>query len=252
VTPEPVAASVLAASIIHLSIANAISLRGSAVIGLATGATPIQTYARLVEMHKKGDLSFADVSTYNLDEYYPICPLDSNSYRSFMNRHLFSWVDLPANRRHVLDGTVPEHAVESACRAFDQWIADEGGLDLQLLGIGRNGHIGFNEPSDLTASQAAALPTRLVRLHPTTIADAARDFDGSAANVPRRALTLGTAKILSARSILVLAFGAGKAAAVAGAVDGQPSAQLPASLLQLCERPVTWILDEEAASMLAR
>ena len=115
-------------------------------------------YAHLVALHTAGELSFADVSTYNLDEYYPISPLDPNSYRAYMHRHLFGHVDLAPNRAHVLDGTVPEAVAAEHAAEFDRWIAADGGLDLQLLGIGRNGHIGFNEPSDLPVEEALRAP----------------------------------------------------------------------------------------------
>ena len=118
------------------------------------------------------------MTTYNLDEYYPISPVDPNSYRAYMHRHLFGHVDLAPNRAHVLDGTVPEAFAAEHAAEFDRWIAADGGLDLQLLGIGRNGHIGFNEPSDLPVDEALRLPTRLVDLHPVTRADAAREFGG--------------------------------------------------------------------------
>jgi glucosamine-6-phosphate deaminase len=187
------------------------------------------------------------VATYNLDEYYPISPLDPNSYRAYMHHHLFAHVDLAANRAHVLDGTVPEEAAAEHCAAFDRWIAADGGLDLQLLGIGRNGHIGFNEPSDLAVDAALALPTRLVPLHPVTTADAAKDFGGQIERVPARALTVGVAPILAARSILVLAFGPAKAEAVARSVLGPMTAEVPGSLLQSARARVTWMLDEAAA-----
>ena len=111
----------------------------------------------LVALHRAGELSFRNVVTYNLDEYYPIQPLDPKSYRSYMHRHLFSHVDLPANHAHFLDGTVPEAFVAEHAAQFDQWIEADGGLDLQLLGIGRNGHIGFNEPSELSVAEALAV-----------------------------------------------------------------------------------------------
>ena len=221
--------------------------RGRAVLGLATGKTPVPVYERLVAMHKAGDLSFSGVSTYNLDEYYPISPADPQSYRSYMDRHLFRHVDLAANRTHVLDGTVPEAFVAEHAALFDRMIAAEGGLDLQLLGIGRNGHIGFNEPTQMPVDEALKLPTRLVVLHPVTLADSSGDFP-TAADVPSRALTLGVAPILAARSILVLAFGARKAEPLAKARSTGPmTAELPASLLQSAAGRVTWMVDEAAA-----
>ena len=229
---------------------DAIRRRGRAVAGLATGRTPIQVYERLVERHRKGDLSFKDVVTYNLDEYYPIRPLDPNSYRAYMDRHLFAHVDLAANRAHLLDGTVPEDFVDEHCAAFDRWMAADGGLDFQLLGLGRNGHIGFNEPCDLGVAAMLALPTRIVPLHPTTTADAASDFDGHADRVPRRALTMGIAPIVAARSILVLAFGRNKAESVAASLKGPVTSTMPGSLLQTVSPNVTWFLDAESASAL--
>ena len=227
------------------------SRNGRAVLGLATGSTPKLVYARLVELHGAGKLSFADVSTYNLDEYYPISPLDPNSYRRYMHDHLFAHVDLPPNRAHVLDGTVPEASVAEHAAHYDRWIAADGGLDVQLLGIGRNGHIGFNEPSDLPVDEALRLPTRLVPLHPVTTADAASEFGGDPSAVPKRALTVGVRPILAARSILVLAFGAAKAEAVARSLDGPLTAAVPGSLLRTAGDRVTWMLDEAAASGVA-
>jgi glucosamine-6-phosphate deaminase len=236
-----------AAERIVAAVRAAVAERGRAVLGLATGASPVPVYAELVARHRAGRLSFAGVTTYNLDEYYPISPLDANSYRSFMHRHLFAHVDLAPNRAHVLDGTVPEPFAAEHAAQYDRWIEADGGLDLQLLGLGRNGHIGFNEPSDLSAEEAVVLPSRLVPLHPITTADAARDFDGDPSRVPPRALTLGVAPILSARAILVLAFGPAKAAAVARSLAGPMTAAVPGSLLQAVPGRVTWMLDEAAA-----
>ncbi len=236
-----------AADRIAATVREAVAGRGRAVLGLATGGTPIPIYERLVALHEAGELSFRDVTTYNLDEYYPIGPLDPNSYRAYMHRHLFSRVDLAPNRAHVLDGTVPEAFVGEHCAGFDRWIEADGGLDLQLLGIGRNGHIGFNEPGDLPVEEALALPTRLASLHPVTVADAAKDFGGREDAVPARALTVGVAPILAARSILILAFGANKAEAVRRALTGPMTAEVPASLLQSAKARVTWLIDEPAA-----
>ncbi len=224
--------------------------RSRVVLGLATGSTPERVYAHLVKEHESARVSFRDVTTYNLDEYYPISPLDPNSYRSYMHRHLFSRVDIAPQRADVLDGTVPEAFAAAHAAEFDRWIQADGGLDVQLLGIGRNGHIGFNEPSELSVDEALRLPTRLVELHPLTHADAARDFGGPDRVIPR-ALTMGVAPILAARSILILATGAHKAEAVAAALTGPMIAALPASLLQSVAPKVTWMLDEAAARMIS-
>jgi glucosamine-6-phosphate deaminase len=228
---------------------TAVAQRGKAVLGLATGSTPVPVYEHLVTLCRAGELSFARVVTFNLDEYYPISPLDPQSYRVYMHRHLFGEVDLPPHQAHLLDGTVPEAFAAEHASLFDRWIAAEGGLDLQLLGIGRNGHIGFNEPTELPVPEALALPTRLAALHPTTRADAARDF-GEESQVPRRALTMGVAPIVAARAIVMVAIGPAKADIVARALTGPQTAQLPASLLQSVAAKVTWMLDQAAANAL--
>ncbi len=242
-----VSASRAAGEVIARTIRSAVSVRGKAVLGLATGTSSILVYEHLASLFRQKDLSFADVTTYNLDEYYPTAPTAPQSYRRFMADHLFDKVDLAANRTHLLDGTVPEAFAADHAAAYDDWIKSDGGLDLQFLGVGRNGHIGFNEPSDIGVARALELPTRLAELHPITLADAARDFGGDETRVPRRALTMGIAPILSARSILVLAFGASKAAPVAQALTGPICSELPASLLQTVSEKVIWILDEAAA-----
>jgi glucosamine-6-phosphate deaminase len=240
-----------AAELIEATIHNSLASRNRAVLGLATGSTPEAVYARLVERHQAGALSFRDVTTYNLDEYYPISPTDPKSYRSYMHRHLFGRVNIAPHRAHVLDGTVPERFVAEHAAEFERWIESDGGLDLQLLGIGRNGHIGFNEPSRLSVAEMLRLPTRLIELHPVTRVDAARDFGSVDAVIPR-ALTMGVAAILRARSIVILATGAAKAEAVAAALTGPMTSEVPASLLQSVAGKVTWILDETAASGLPR
>ena len=240
-------AAPLAAEIFVRTIQNAVAGRGKAVLGLATGGTPVLVYEQLVKRHKAGELSFADVTSYNLDEYYPISPLDRNSYRFYMARHLFDHVDIAPNRTHVLDGAVPIEAVQKHTSEFDKWIEADGGLDLQFLGIGRNGHIGFNEPADLILENALQLPTRLVSLDPATIKDAIKDF-GSEDAVIRQALTVGIRTILASRSVLILAFGAAKADAVEKALRGPVSPSCPASLLQTIPGKVTWLIDEAAAA----
>jgi glucosamine-6-phosphate deaminase len=231
-------------------IANIVKASPDAVLGLATGSTPIPVYQELVRQSLAGELSMAGVSTYNLDEYYPISPLNDQSYRWFMHLHLFRFLNLPANQAHVLDGTVPAAAAEEHARQFESWIERAGGLDLQLLGIGRNGHIGFNEPFEASLEAACALPTRLVELHPVTRTDAAPAF-GGLENVPTHALTVGTKTILAAKKILILAFGANKADAVAASLQGPPTSNVPASLLQSRSENVVWIIDEAAAAKLS-
>jgi glucosamine-6-phosphate deaminase len=249
VAPDARSVCLEAAASIEEAIRGSLAARGRAVLGLATGTTPEAVYARLVQRHEAGALSFRDVTTYNLDEHYPISPLDPRSYRSYMQRQLFGRVDIAPNRAHMLDGTVPEAFVAQHAAEFERWIAADGGLDLQLLGIGRNGHIGFNEPSDLPVAEALRLPTQLVDLHPITRADAAHEFGSVEAVIPR-ALTMGVATILAARSILILAAGPRKAEAVAAALSGPMTAAVPASLLQSVADKVTWILDEDAARCL--
>ena len=163
-----------------------------------------------------------------------------------MYRHLFQHVDAAPQRTHLLDGTVPERFVAEHCAEYDRWIVADGGLDLQLLGIGRNGHIGFNEPSDIPVADALRLTTRRIELHPVTRADAVKEF-GHLDQVIPSALTMGIATILSARTILILATGSHKATAVARALTGPMTAQNPASLLQSVPAKVTWLLDEPAA-----
>lgn len=246
VVPDAAAACRAAAEWIEQAIGQALERRRQAVLGLATGSTPEAVYARLVERYEAGALLFRDVTTYNLDEYYPISPLDPRSYRSYMHRHLFGRVDIAPNRAHLLDGTVPETAVAAHAAEYERWIEADGGLDVQILGIGRNGHIGFNEPSALPVADALRLRTRLVELHSVTRADAVPEFGSEDAVIPR-ALTMGVATILAARSILMLATGPRKADAVAAALVGPMTGQVPASLLQSASDRVTWILDEAAA-----
>jgi glucosamine-6-phosphate deaminase len=247
VFPDNVSTSRLAAERLSDLIKAAEAERGRAVVGLATGSTPEGIYAQLVEWHRTDRLSFRNVTTYNLDEYYPISPFDPRSYRAYMHRQLFSYVDIAPQHAHVFDGTVPEPFALAHAAEFERWIDADGGLDVQLLGIGKNGHIAFNEPSDMTVAEALRLPSRLVELHPVTRAAAAAEFGGIDRVIPR-ALTLGTSAILAARSIVIVATGLSKAESVARALDGPMTAQVPASLLQSVAEKVTWLLDEAAAS----
>jgi len=181
-------------------------------------------YAELVRLHRDEGLSFAGVTTFNLDEYYPITPDDLQSYHRFMREHLFDHVDIDPRRVHIPDGTVPAERVHEYTDAYEKAIRDAGGLDLQILGIGRSGHIGFNEPGSARESR-----TRLITLDRVTRRDAASDFFGLDL-VPRRAITMGVGTILDARRVILMAFGEHKADVVAQAVEGpSPPTSPPAS-----------------------
>src|SRR5690606_28954613 len=215
------------------------------VLGLATGSTPVGVYNALVEMHQRDGLSFKNVITFNLDEYYPMQPEELQSYVRFMREHLFDHVDILPENIHIPDGTIDESSVEDYCRRYEQAIRDVGGIDLQILGIGRTGHIGFNEPGSGRNSV-----TRLITLDRVTRRDAASDFFGEE-NVPRRAITMGVGTILDAHQIVLLAFGEGKARIVAEAIEGPISTSVAASFLQ--EHPNAQIfIDEAAAEALTR
>jgi len=215
------------------------------VLGLSTGNSPISVYKELVRLHKEEALSFKNVISFNLDEYYPMQPDASQSYVAFMKHHLFDHIDILEENIHIPDGTLPLEDVEAYCTAYDNKINALGGIDIQLLGIGRNGHIGFNEPGSFENS-----PTRLVRLDATTRIDAANDF-GSEENVPYRAITLGLKTVMNSKSILICAWGLGKASIVQKAVEGSITNDLPASLLQ--HHPNTeFYIDQPAAEYLTR
>ena len=216
-----------------------------AVLGLATGSTPKKVYAELIRMHKEEGLSFQNVVTYNLDEYYPMEPDAVQSYVRFMREQLFDHVDIPKGNWHLPDGTLPLEKVADFCRDYEAQIERYGGLDFQLLGIGRNGHVGFNEPGSLINSK-----TRLMTLDLTTRIDAAGDF-GGLANVSKKAITMGIQKIMQAKRVVLLAWGEHKAQNVAKAVEGLVTADVPASCLQLHEN-ASFMIDTAAASQLTR
>jgi glucosamine-6-phosphate deaminase len=217
----------------------------TAVLGLATGSTPLGLYAELVRMHREEGLSFANVVTFNLDEYYPIQPSNPRSYRHFMQAHLFDHVDIPAANTHVPDGTIPGASLEAACREYEEKIQAAGGIDFQVLGIGRTGHIGFNEPGSARRSR-----TRVVTLDSLTRRDAAGDFGGEE-NTPRRAITMGVRTILEARRVVLMAWGQHKAEIVRAAAEGPVTAQVTASFLQEHDN-VHFVIDEAAAGALTR
>lgn len=215
------------------------------VLGLATGSTPVTVYAELVRLHRDEGLSFHNVVTFNLDEYYPMQPDALQSYVRFMHEHLFDHIDIPPESIHIPDGTVPREQVVEYCRQYEEAIRRAGGIDLQLLGIGRTGHIGFNEPGSGRNTR-----TRLITLDHITIVDAASDFFGEE-NVPRKAITMGVGTILEAREIILMAWGEAKAPIIKEAVEGPISDHVPATYLQ--EHPqTTVVLDLAAAAQLTR
>ncbi len=215
------------------------------VLGLATGSTPTGIYAELVRMHREEGLSFANVTTFNLDEYYPMQPEELQSYVRFMNEHLFDHLDIPQENVHVPDGTLSVEEVAQYCRDYEAKIQSAGGIDIQILGIGRTGHVGFNEPGSDNQSR-----TRLITLDSVTRTDAASDFFG-AENVPRRAITMGVGTILAARRIFILAFGENKAGIVQRTIEGKPTPAVPATYLQEHDN-VEFLLDQAAAATLTR
>ena len=215
------------------------------VLGLATGSTPVGVYNELVRMHQHDGLSLANVITFNLDEYFPMQPQELQSYVRFMNEHLFDLVDIPRQNIHIPDGTISADSVDDYCQRYEQAIQDAGGIDIQILGIGRTGHIGFNEPGSSKHSR-----TRLITLDRVTRLDAASDFFGEE-HVPRRAITMGVGTILAAREIFIMAFGEHKAPIVASAVQGPISSSVSASFLQE-HRHARFILDAAAAESLVR
>ena len=207
------------------------------VLGLATGSTPIGTYKQLVEWYNKGDLSFAEVHSVNLDEYRGLPGTHDQSYRYFMQTNLFDHVDIKVENTNVPNGMAEDPAAE--CQRYEQVMADLGGIDLQLLGMGHNGHIGFNEPCD-----DFPLITHLVDLIASTI-DANKRFFASEADVPRQALTMGIGSIMKAKKILVVVSGADKADIVRRAFCGPITPQVPASILQL--HPDVTLVGDSAA-----
>jgi glucosamine-6-phosphate deaminase len=214
------------------------------ILGLATGSTPTRLYRELIRLHGEG-LSFGNVITFNLDEYYGLGPDHPESYNRFMREQLFDHIDIPQENTHVPDGLVDRHEVFAFCQGYEQKIEDVGGLDLQILGIGRTGHIGFNEPGSGRESL-----TRLVNLDALTRRDAARDFLG-VENVPRYAITMGVGTILKARKVVLMAWGEGKAEVVASAIQDSPVDSLPASFLQ-GHPNVRFVVDHSASTALIR
>ncbi|MCO7176266.1 glucosamine-6-phosphate deaminase [Sporolactobacillus kofuensis] len=221
-------------------ISTLVTQKPNAVLGLATGGTPEKTYKALVMDHQQNGTSYSKIHTVNLDEYVGINPQDSNSYHSYMYHHFFKYIDIPANQTHLPDG---EHASVDYCASYDQLIESLGGVDLQLLGIGRNGHIGFNEPGT-----PLTIGTHVVKLTPSTRQANARYFT-DLSKVPDQAITMGIGTILKSRKIILIASGKDKAEAVRRLLDcSAPDDDFPASAL-VAHPDVTIIADEQALSL---
>ena len=215
------------------------------VLGLATGSSPKSVYKELIRMHHEEGLSFRNVITFNLDEYYPMAPDAPQSYVRFMQENLFDHIDIPVDQTHIPDGKLSPDQVEAYCQSYEAQIHAAGGLDLQLLGIGRTGHIGFNEPGSHINSQ-----TRLVTLDQLTRRDAANDFEGQE-NVPLKAITMGVGTILKAHRIILMAWGEAKATIIQQTVEEMPTTIRPASFLEQ-HKNTTVVLDHQAAAKLVR
>jgi glucosamine-6-phosphate deaminase len=224
----------------HL-LAAQIRLKPDSVLGLATGSTPIGAYRQLIEWYEQGDVDFSQVCSINLDEYAGLSPQHDQSYRWFMQHHLFDHVNIDPARTHLPNGLADDP--EAECRRYDEVIATHGPVDLQVLGMGHNGHIGFNEPDD-----HFPLETHKVDLAQSTI-DANARFFASADEVPRQALTMGIKTIMQAKKVLVVVSGKDKAEIVKKAFTGPVTPQVPASILQM-HSDVILVADEAAASLL--
>ncbi|NOT51282.1 MAG: glucosamine-6-phosphate deaminase [Chitinophagaceae bacterium] len=215
------------------------------VLGLATGSTPKSLYAELVRMHKEEKLSFKNVVTFNLDEYYPIDNNALQSYNRFMQTNLFDHIDINPNNIHIPNGEITKDNIKEHCRQYEKMIKDAGGIDLQILGIGNNGHIGFNEPGSGIYSKS-----RLITLDNSTRIANAYEF-ANISQVPRLAITMGISNILQAKKIILMAWGSAKASVIKKAVEDDDTEQVPASLLQNHD-DVLFVVDDTAASELTR
>ena len=216
-------------------------LKRNSVLGLATGSTPEGMYQELVKKYQDHEVNFQDVTTFNLDEYYPIAPDNPQSYAYYMNENFFKYVNVKEHYQNIPNGLNTN--IEETCRLYDQAIESMGNIDLQILGIGTNGHIGFNEP-DIKFE----VGTHLVELDEETIEANARFFD-HIEEVPKQALSMGIRNIMHSKKIILMASGKNKAKAIRATLKGSVTPELPASILQL-HQDVTLIIDEEAASEL--
>ncbi|KXU36184.1 glucosamine-6-phosphate deaminase [Cephaloticoccus capnophilus] len=236
IQPNPEAGCLLAAKIM----ARVVREKPTAVLGLATGRTPLQLYNELIRMHRDDGLDFSKVTTFNLDEYVGLPGTHPQSYRHFMDEHLFRHINIDRARTHVPDGTAAD--LQAECRSYEQRIADAGGIDIQLLGLGRNGHIGFNEPTGSLRSR-----TWVKILSEQTLRDNSEVFGSDERGMPKQAITMGVGTILDARQCLLLAFGPSKVRAVAHMIEGPLAAICPGSALQMHPRAIV-LLDENSAA----
>ncbi len=243
--PSPQQGSVEVAAMIARLIKEKNAAGKKAVIGLATGSTPKSLYAELVRLHQQEGLSFKNVIAFNLDQYYPMDKDALQSYHYFMRKYLFEHTDIDPNNYFVPDGTIAKDKVKEHCREYEQKIEDAGGLDIQILGIGQNGHIGFNEPGSAIYSK-----TRLITLDNSTRMANSYEF-GNMSQVPRMAITMGISTILKSKKIVLMAWGQAKAPVIQKAVEKEVTEDIPASLLQTHDDCV-FVLDESAASDLTR
>jgi glucosamine-6-phosphate deaminase len=232
------------ASALAADIGRALRERPALVLGLPTGRTPIPLYRELVRLHIAGRIDFSQASTFNLDEFFGLRASDERSYHAFMRQHLFDHVNLAPGRIHFLNGAAPDP--ERECERYERAIARAGGIDLQILGVGTNGHIGFNEPADSLVAR-----THRTRLRQATRRANAAPFGNRLNAVPRDALSMGVATILAARRIVLVATGSQKAGCVARMIRGPLTTRVPASFLQVHHRAEAW-LDRAAAGRLSR
>ena len=223
-------------------VVTALRTKPDVVLGLASGRTPVDGYAELRRLHEDGKADFSRASTFNLDEFIGVDADHPGSFRQFMERHLFEGINLEPARIHFLDGAAPDPDAE--CTRYEAEIRAAGGIDLQILGIGSNGHIGFNEPGE-----ELNVPTHRVALAESTRRDNASLFGGDVARVPAAALSMGMGTILLARRIVLVATGGRKADCIRAALNGRLTTRVPASLLQV-HRNVEFLLDREAARLL--
>jgi len=230
------------ASALGQRVADALRDKPGLVLGLPTGRTPVAMYAELRRLHAGGDADFGRAVTFNLDEFADVDPSHPGSFRQFMEQHLFQAVNLAPPRIHFLNGAAAD--LDAECSRYEEAIEAAGGLDLQILGIGANGHIGFNEPGDELVSR-----THRVRLAETTRRDNAELFGGDQSRVPREALSMGMGTILKAATLILVAMGERKARCIERTINGPLTPHLPASFLQLHRRAELY-LDRDAASLL--